>query len=89
MKITKAVYTTESSRVLTKKEFIESLFLAGETKVSFAPKSWVFLGLVEIDIPDKAYYDIIGANTETDIEKQIAKHEAEITKLVEFRNRGK
>lgn len=89
MKITKAAYITESDDILTKEDISKYLFLHGEVKTILTPKSWIFLGQVEIDIPDSTIDDIIGANTETDIEKQIAKHKADITKLVEFRNRGK
>lgn len=89
MKTTRAVYIVKSDNIVTKEGFANALFIHGEDKLLLAPKGWIFLGEVEIDIPDSIIDDIIGANTETDIEKQIAKHEAEITKLVEFRNRGK
>jgi len=89
MKITKALYITKSDSILTPEDVASSLFLHGDMKTISTPKSWIFLDIVEIDIPDSTIDDIIGDNTEIDIAKRISDHEAEIAKLVELRNRSK
>ena len=95
MKVTRKIYIRNSSQHLTTKEIADTLFIFSDEDVN--PRSWVEIkdfsinseGKLEINIPDSLINDIIGANTETDISKKIAKHEAEITRLMEFRNRGK
>ena len=89
MKVTKVIYLRRDDEQTTEKEITDYLYLHDELEEEFKPDNWVAVKTIEIDIPDSLINDIITANTETDIDSKIAKHEAEIIKLQDFRNRGK
>jgi len=89
MKITKVIYLRRDDQQMCDSDIKNSLYLHDELDADFKPDHWTKLQTVEIDIPDSLINDIICANTETDIAGKIAKHEAEIIKLQEFRERGK
>lgn len=89
MKVTKVIYLRRDDEQMCNSDITKSVYLHDELEEDFKPDHWTKLQTVEIDIPDSLIDDIIFANTKKDIDNKIAEHLASITKLEDFRNRGK
>lgn len=96
MKVTKNIYIDNNDQLLTAEDIVGTLFFYGDICEEIKPESWIEIkdfsinseGNLEIDIPDSLINDIISANTETDIDKQVAELEAKLFKLLKLRDKG-
>lgn len=81
MKVTKAIYITNSDQHITERDVTNSVFIGNVIPDEVTPNNWLKIEVLKINIPESLINDIISSNEGDCISKKIAEHEAAIEKL--------